>query len=156
MKALTLMPRALAARRTCFASRSSREIVVLMMHLHNLPSSMHQWYQHVIRSGPKATLAHRVVTFLSPFRRHPGKPCGHHRRGIQFGRADDLGRRGFGRHRPPVGCRYGLVGNRRCQLAVVFRGLYEPAVANHQMAGTWRDRDLLRGESQCNPDLMSG
>jgi acyl-CoA thioesterase len=49
MKALTLMPRALAAWRTCFASRSSREIVVLMMHLHNLPSSMHQWYQHAIR-----------------------------------------------------------------------------------------------------------
>ena len=32
IKELTLMPRASAARRTCFASWSSREIVVLMMH----------------------------------------------------------------------------------------------------------------------------
>ena len=32
IKALTLMPRASAARRTCLASWSSRDIVVLMMH----------------------------------------------------------------------------------------------------------------------------
>ena len=42
IKALTLMPRASAARRTCFASWSSSEIVVLMMHQHNIPSSLHQ------------------------------------------------------------------------------------------------------------------
>ena len=45
MKALTLMPRASAARRTCFASWSSREIVVLMMHYHNISSSVHQHCQ---------------------------------------------------------------------------------------------------------------
>ena len=45
IKALTLMPRASAARRTCFASWSSREIVVLMIHYHNIASSVHQWCQ---------------------------------------------------------------------------------------------------------------
>ena len=45
IKALTLMPRASAARRTCFASWSSREIVVLMMHYHNKSSSVHQCCQ---------------------------------------------------------------------------------------------------------------
>lgn len=42
IKALTLMPRALAARRTCFANWSSSEIVVLMMHQHNVLVSVHR------------------------------------------------------------------------------------------------------------------
>jgi len=42
IKALTLMPRASAARRTCSASRSSSEIVVRMMQKHNRSSSTHQ------------------------------------------------------------------------------------------------------------------
>ena len=42
VKAFTLMPRAAAARRTCFASRSSSEIVVLKMQKPNRSSSTHQ------------------------------------------------------------------------------------------------------------------
>ncbi len=42
IKVLTLMPRALAARCTCFANWSSSEIVVLMMHQHTVLSSVHR------------------------------------------------------------------------------------------------------------------
>ena len=57
IKALTLMPRVSAARRTCFASWSSREIVVLMMHYHNKSSSVHQCCQTRYPLTPHTGLA---------------------------------------------------------------------------------------------------
>ena len=75
MKALMLMPRAAAARRTCFASWSSSEIVVLMMRYHNFSSSVNQ------RINVSRTPLHRPLTAggLHPgaldSRRGSGRTC---------------------------------------------------------------------------------
>ena len=65
IKALTLMPRALAARRTCLASWSTREMVVLTVHQHNIPSSLHQYCQDTTAAGarrPKIQTLWRLST----------------------------------------------------------------------------------------------
>ena len=60
IKALTLMPRALAARRTCFASWSRRETVVLMMRQQNVSSSLHQYCLDTIAAGARRSKIHTL------------------------------------------------------------------------------------------------
>ena len=55
MNALILMPLAAAARRSCLASWSSSEIVVLMMHDHNTLASVHHTFNRLWIHLPEQT-----------------------------------------------------------------------------------------------------